>query len=263
MNKLLNDKNQELSRNYKELEKLNKTKDKFFSIIAHDLKGPIGTQSEMLNELLVDYDNFDKEELYAYLQSLRKNGDNSYALLLNLLDWSRTQQGRIENNPETLNLNEVVFEVYELLKPRAERKQQEIVNNSENDQLYAFADQSLTNRVLYNLINNAIKFTPAGKQINIESRKKGNTIEIDVKDQGIGIPQQKIDNLFNLDNDLKRKGTENENGTGLGLMLCKEFAELMGGKIQVKSQEGKGSTFKFILPAVAHRATKEKNTQEA
>ncbi|MCF8338701.1 MAG: HAMP domain-containing histidine kinase [Bacteroidales bacterium] len=263
LNELLNKKNKELADSYEELKKLNATKDKFFSIIAHDLKGPIGTQSEMLNELLEDYDNVDKEELYIYLKNLRKNGDNSYTLLLNLLDWSRTQQGRIENNPETMKVKDMVVDVYELLKPRAERKRQELINNFENDELFAFADKSLTNRVLYNLINNAIKFTPSGKQIRIDGRKNGDNIEIDITDEGIGIPREKIDTLFGLNNEIKRKGTEDESGTGLGLMLCKEFADLIGGEIDVKSKEGEGSTFTFILPAVSHKAGKEKNVQGA
>ena len=259
LNNLLNKKNKQLEVNYLELKRLNSTKDKFFSIIAHDLKGPIGTQSAMLNELLEDYNSFDKEELYEYLKSLHKNGENSYTLLLNLLDWSRTQQGRISNNPDYIDVGEAVSDVTELLEQRAERKNQLLNNRINTGSFTAYVDDSLLNRVIHNLTNNAIKFTPEGEHIDIEARALNDHIIVSVSDNGIGIPQDKLENLFSLDSNFKRKGTNNESGTGLGLMLCKEFVDLMGGDISVESNPGQGSTFTFTLPTEPVKEKKPAN----
>lgn len=262
MNELLNKKNEELADNYKQLSSLNATKDKFFSIIAHDLKGPIGTQSEMLNELLAEYQSFDKDELYEYLKGLHKNGESSYALLLNLLDWSRTQQGRIENNPEFMDVEKSVQDVFDLLSARAKRKRLKLVNKLEGPQLSAYVDKALVSRVLYNLLSNAIKFTSEGRQITVAGRKEKNFIKVWIEDQGIGIPQENLNRLFTIDNTFKRKGTSNESGTGLGLMLCKEFVTLMGGDISADSKEGEGSTFTVKIPTKPVKEGERKTKEE-
>jgi len=262
LNDLLNKKNKELELNYQELKRLNSTKDKFFSIIAHDLKGPIGTQSEMLNEIIEEYSSFDKEELYEYLRNLHKNGENSYTLLLNLLDWSRTQQDRISNNPDYIDVGEAVSDATELLQQRAERKNQLLNNRINKGSFIAYVDYSLLNRVVHNLTNNAIKFTPEGEHIDIEATEQNGYILVSVSDNGIGIPREKLENLFTLDSNFKRKGTNNESGTGLGLMLCKEFVNLMGGDITVDSEPGQGSTFTFTLPTEPEKAENKLTSQK-
>lgn len=234
------------------LTELNQTKDKFFSIISHDLRGPFNALMSLLNIIVDDYASLTEEEKLSILKSIRKNSENTFNLLINLLDWSRAQRGLIQNNPEMFNLSILVDEVFEILSSRASQKGHELHNEIPED-TSLYTDRHLMSSILINLINNSIKFTPSKGTIRVSSRKSDDRLTICVSDNGIGIPGNKLDYLFRLDSDINRPGTENELGTGLGLILVKEFVELIGGTITVSSnytnQElTQGSVFCITVP---------------
>lgn len=231
-----------------QLVELNKTKDKFLSIIAHDLKGPFNSLLGLLENLTTDFYNFTDAEKLELLKSLEKTSNNTYALLVNLLDWARAQRQGFSNMPVDIEVKKLVEEVVLILNTRASQKQQQLINAIPEEAICVI-DRNILMSVLINLINNAIKFTPRGGTINLKWKTDPNGKGvICVEDNGIGIPEDKIDHIFELDNQLKRRGTEQESGTGLGLLLVKEFLEVSGGNIHVQSIEGKGSTFCVILP---------------
>jgi len=237
-----------IERQNKELEKLNATKDKFFSIIAHDLKNPYNTLfgfSDLLLNSLKDK-NFEKSEKFAHhMNTAIKKG---YDLLDNLLHWSRAQIGHIDFHPENTYIVNIITDTIDIFKPVARQKKIEI-NTQIPEQLQAYADKNMLFSIARNLISNAIKFTSEYGKIDIVTKEKNNFIEILVTDTGKGIPEEDIKKLFRIDQSYSTHGTQNEKGTGLGLILCKEFVEKNGGKIWVKSQLDKGSTFAFTLPA--------------
>jgi signal transduction histidine kinase len=241
--------NEQIRQKNKQLEELNRTKDKFFSIISHDLKGPIGTLIALLQELEEDYDAFDEEERKDIIRNLRSSGQNTYNMLVNLLDWSRSQRGVINNKPQKVDLSETVNQVINVLHERAKNKNIEIKNKIPHGEAESFLDLEMIRTVFINLINNAIKFSYENSEIEIEGERRNNHINIFVKDHGIGIPGDMMESLFQVNTDYQRRGTQNEKGTGLGLILCNEFVKKMNGKITVKSSEQKGSTFKVTLPA--------------
>jgi len=242
INRILDEKNHKL-------EELNKTKDKFFSIVAHDLKSPFNALLGFLSDLDESYDEFDENHRKKIIQSLRRSSNNTYNLLVNLLEWAQIQRDPLSNNPKEVELMIVVSEVMEVLQPRAERKKQLLQNEVEQG-FTIFADPMLIKSLLINLVNNAIKFTPPAGKIRVYANKGGGMISICVADNGIGIPEDKIPLLFRLDNSFKRMGTEFEAGTGLGLVMCREYVELMGGEIVVKSRPGEGSTFCCSIPII-------------
>jgi len=240
-------KNQHLQLQKEKLTELNQTKDKFFSIIAHDLKSPFNALLGFLDVLENDFDTMSDTEKFNIIKILHENSENTYNLLVNLLDWSRSQRGLIQNHPAILRPGEVAESAIDILSQRASRKEHSIQNLISSEQL-VYADPNLTQTVFINLINNAIKFTPRNGTIILNSVEKNGLIEISVTDNGIGIPKAKIDGLFDINSDFNRKGTENEIGTGLGLKMFKEFVETMGGTISAESEENKGTTFTFSLP---------------
>ncbi|MBU2465674.1 MAG: HAMP domain-containing histidine kinase, partial [Bacteroidetes bacterium] len=231
----------------KNLQELNQTKDKFISIISHDLRGPFNSLIGLLEMFIDDYSTIDDEERLTMLKSMHKSSTNTYNLLVNLLDWSRAQRSKIENNPKIFNCHEVVNQVFELLASRAERKSHELINDlPENTE--TFSDPNLISSILINLVNNAIKFTPKGGTIRVHYIEEANQCRICVDDNGIGIPKEKQQELFKIDSDFRNPGTEKETGTGLGLVLVKEFVDLIGGEIMVSSLPEKGSRFCFTIP---------------
>jgi signal transduction histidine kinase len=240
-------KNQHLQLQKEKLTELNQTKDKFFSIIAHDLKSPFNALLGFLDVLENDFDTMSDAEKFDIIKILHENSENTYNLLVNLLDWSRSQRGLIKNHPAILRPREVAESAMDILSQRASRKEHSIQNLISSEQL-VYADPNLTQTVFINLINNAIKFTPRKGTIILNSVEKNGLIGISVTDNGIGIPKAKIDGLFDINSDFNRKGTENEIGTGLGLKMFKEFVETMGGTISAESEENKGTTFTFSLP---------------
>ena len=225
---------------------LNATKDKFFSIIAHDLKNPFITLLGFTDLLLTDYSELSDEEKKYYIEEMKKSAEISHNLLQNLLQWSRAQTGRIEFNPQKLELLQIVDKNILLLKAAAEKKQIKLLHEIPPE-IYVNADEEMLNTVLRNLLTNAIKFSNKGGTTSVNAIAKDNFVEVSVVDSGIGMDQNTIENLFRLDVAHSTIGTDNETGTGLGLILCKEFVEKHGGKIWVESEVGKGSSFRFTL----------------
>jgi len=223
------------------------TKDKFFNIVAHDLKNPF---TSLLGSSELLYDNIDqmsRENISDLALILNDSAKGGYAILQNLLDWSRSETGLLKFNPESLNLRIVVNESLENVQLQVANKGISAISEL-NEDFFIFTDKNMIDTVLRNLISNAVKYTY--KKGTVVVRAKRNTKEciITVKDSGIGIEKEKVETLFRLENSLSLPGTEKEQGTGLGLKLCKEFTERMGGRIWVESKEGKGSEFNFTIP---------------
>jgi signal transduction histidine kinase len=239
--------NQVLDEKNRQLEELNITKDKFISIIAHDLKSPFNTLLGFLTELDENYLDYDEKTRHDIIHKLKKNSYNTFNLLINLLDWSQSQQGKLKSFPEDFVLTKITEEVFTLLSTRATMKKQTLTADFDEN-LFAHTDPQLLKSILINLVNNAIKFTPLGGRIMVTAKTDGKSLQLSVADSGIGIPQREIGNLFRLDSRFNRKGTEQEPGTGLGLVMVHEYVNLLEGEIQVTSEEGKGSTFTLILP---------------
>jgi len=229
------------------LKELNATKDKFFRIIGHDLKS-VFNQLLGFSSLLYDSNaDCSQEEVKEISLMLNKSAKNAFKLLENLLDWARSQSGALTFNPEEVNLSKIIEESISFLR--------EIVNNKsinlnveEKKEIVLKADKNMISTILRNLISNAIKFTNEGGEITVKSKLLNNEVEVSVIDTGVGISEEDISRLFRLDVHHVTLGTDNETGTGLGLILCKEFIEKHNGKIWVESDLGKGSKFSFILP---------------
>jgi PAS domain S-box-containing protein len=225
----------------------NTTKDKLFSIIAHDLKSPLNSIlgfSELLNNKIQTYD-IEKSKKFATI--INTSAKNNLHLLENLLTWAKTQTEQIEFIPENLKLYPIVEEIFLVLNSSASLKNIKLIS-SLSDDIVAYADRCMLSTILRNLISNAIKFTNSGGKIDISAVSKQDHIEISVTDNGVGINEENQKKLFGADVNFTLLGTESESGTGLGLMLCKEFVEKHGGRIWVESEVGKGSKFAFTLP---------------
>lgn len=236
-----------------QLERVNKTKDKFFNIIAHDLRSPFNGILGFSNLLSNEYDELSDEQRKQYIDILNYSVNNMYKLLGNLLNWARLQLGTIDINIERINLKNLVNDNIGIFFSNAKGKNITILNLV-SEEMIIFADLESINTVLRNLLNNAIKFTPNGGKIFIDSFQNKNVIEIAIKDTGVGMEQITIDNLFKLEEIKSTPGTNNEKGTGLGLLLCKELIEKNGGVISVESEPRKGSTFKikFLISNLQH-----------
>jgi len=238
----------EIEEKRKQLEELNATKDKFFSIIAHDLKNPFNTVIGLSELLLYRYESYDEEKIKEFIGQIHQFSSNAYNLLDNLLQWARSQTGRIKVNPEIVNIKELVDENFNLLKNKAYEK--DIKLKSEVDEnIYSFADKNMINTVIRNLISNAIKFTPENGMVKVSAADYNNYYsKIEVEDNGIGISEEDIPKLFELTTNYTTEGTNEEKGTGLGLILCKEFVEKNEGKIWIEPKKTSGTIFKFTLP---------------
>ncbi len=231
----------------KELMELNKTKDKFFSIIAHDLKNPLNSIigfSELLQQRL---ENLAREKLEKYVNIIFSSAKNLFNLLENLLNWARTQTGAIKFSPQSISVSGLIMENYTLLKSVASSKEIQL-HVELQDEFFINADENMMNTAIRNLITNAIKYTNRGGNILISSLKDNNFVEISIKDDGIGMSEEIMDKLFKINENIHATGTENEIGTGLGLIICKEFIMKNNGKIKVESILKKGSTFTIVLP---------------
>lgn len=238
---------QELEKYAAELKELNATKDKFFGIIAHDLKNPLSSLIGA-SELLINYVNqLDKDNILNISMLLHGSAQQGYALLENLLEWSMTQTGKLEFYAQRMIINEVIKDTISIFKTQATNKNVDLQCKI-NGILEAEFDKNLISSVLRNLLSNAIKFTPKNGKVFIHAHKVQDNIEISVKDTGIGIPEDIGNSIFRIDVKYTREGTEQEKGTGLGLLLCREFVERHGGKIWVESKLGEGSEFKFTIP---------------
>ncbi len=232
-----------------ELIKLNAEKDKFFSIIAHDLTSPFNSFLGFTKILAEKLPVMEQDEIQEIAYSLKNSATNLYHLIVNLLEWSRMQRGLTEFKPETIPLIDVVKKSTEGLSNLAYQKNQEIqLQVPEN--LIVKVDKVMLESTLRNLLNNAVKFSFQGGKISISAKViQDNFIEISITDTGIGMSEELLGKLFQINEPVGRKGTEEEPSAGLGLIICKDFVEKHGGKIQAESIEGKGSTFRFTLPA--------------
>ncbi|RLD60920.1 MAG: hypothetical protein DRJ05_03665 [Bacteroidetes bacterium] len=236
-----------LSKREKELEEANITKDKFFSIIAHDIKNPFTSILGFSNMLRDDFDNLSLAEQKKYAGIISESSENLYKLLDNLLQWSRAQTNRIEFHPEKFDLSILLENNVALYKNAALKKKIEIIPDFKSG-VNIFADKSMADVVIRNLLSNAIKFTKLNGRIKISAIENIDKVKIGIIDNGVGIEKSKIKKLFRIDSKVKSEGTDNEQGTGLGLIICKEFVERNGGKIWVESKKNMGSSFFFSLP---------------
>ncbi|HPO62460.1 MAG TPA: tetratricopeptide repeat-containing sensor histidine kinase [Candidatus Kapabacteria bacterium] len=242
-----NELNSELQSKNKELEEVNFTKDKFFSIIAHDLKNPLGNFKAVTSLMAESYEAFSENEKIEYIKIIKDSSQHLYSLLENLLEWSRSQRGLIKINKIDFNLNNSISQIFDLMRNNANAKKIKL-ENFVSDEFNIFADVNLFNTVIRNLVSNAIKFTKENGTISTNAFTEEENVIISVKDTGIGMEQAKLNKLFRIDVNISTSGTANEEGTGLGLILCKEFTEKQGGKIWVESEVGKGASFFISLP---------------
>lgn len=238
----------DIERQKTELHKLNKTKDKMFSIIAHDLRNPISTFIYMLEMLASPHHDWKSTDINSIINDLTESAVGSLNLLDNLLVWARSQRGELIYIPENVFIEQLITENIDLIKTSSTKKDITINSRIEKD-LFVFADKNMLNTIIRNLIANALKFTPRHGTITIEAYKFiNNLVEIVVTDTGVGISKENVSRFFDKDFQLSTKGTENEKGSGLGLALCFEFVETNKGSMLIESQEGKGSKFKVRLP---------------
>ncbi len=229
-----------------ELEQLIQTKDRFLSIIAHDLKNPFTSLLGFADLAYSEFDEITDQEKRSYLGIIRQSSQHIYSLLENLLTWSRAQSGRIDFNPEPVNLHEVVDSSIDLVRTAAETKHIELFADFPQD-VVVKADKNMLSTVLRNLLSNAIKFTPTGGSVTVSCKSSNGRAVLSVSDTGIGLDQDELSRLFKIDGNLKNPGTNNETGTGLGLILCQEFMNIHKSKIIADSTPGKGSVFSFSL----------------
>jgi signal transduction histidine kinase len=230
------------------LEKMNATKDQFFSIIAHDLKNPFNTIIGLSELLVYRYDKYSSEKVKEFIRQIHRHSSSAYNLLDNLLQWARSQTGRLEVSHQKLNIEQLIEENTSLLKNKANQKEIAIdfIPGGVSE---VYADKNMINTVLRNLLTNAIKFTPKEGRIQVQTDEHDkNHIKISVKDNGMGIDKKNIPKIFDLTSHFTTRGTDSEEGTGLGMVLCKDFVEKNHGTIWVESEKGKGSTFYFTLP---------------
>lgn len=231
-----------------ELQALNNSKDKFFSILAHDLLSPFSVLMGYSEILASKSAELSKEEIKEFSEYIHNVSSNSLNLLNELLDWSRLQTNRIEFNPQKLNMNKVAEEIISLYKEAAEKKKI-AVNNFFPSSLDVFADNYMLNTILRNLLSNAIKFTPENGTIILDGKRIDGEVEFCLKDSGVGIKEEILKDLFKIEKTQTTKGTNKEKGNGLGLILCKELVEKNNGSISVESKVGEGSTFIVRLPS--------------
>lgn len=236
-----------IARQTEELIALNATKDKFFSIIAHDLRSPFNSIQGFTDVLLSDYKNYNELEIAKILKMINASSKHAFELLENLLLWARTQTGNTEFHPEIIDLREKIISNIQLIEIQAEHKNIAL-SCLVNDPIEVFADRNMMGTILRNLLTNAIKFTQKNGQVWVTATRKDKLVEISVVDTGIGMSQENVENVFRIDKKTTTLGTEKEKGSGIGLILCKEFVGRQGGTLWVESEPGHGSKFTFTVP---------------
>lgn len=225
-------------------------KDKFFSIIAHDLKSPFNAiigLSELLTEQVMEQDC---EGIIRSARIIQQSSNKAMALLTNLMDWTRSQSGRMEFNPEPIEMSSLCEEVLALFQESAVQKGI-VVRTSFKTTAKLFVDRNMMSTVVRNLISNAIKFSYSGGTVDLILKETVDSVKLQVEDHGIGIPANRVETLFKIDEAISTRGTSNETGTGLGLILCMEFIKKHKGELTVQSTENEGTTFNVILPITA------------
>lgn len=238
---------EQLIESEKNMRELNAAKDKFFSIIAHDLKNPfmgILGFTEILNNSFDQYDDAEKKKMISFV---KRSAESAYKLLENLLEWSRIQIGGVKISPEQIDISILINEAITSLKDASQIKNVKIITTVQND-TFVFADSEMVKAIIRNLLTNALKFSYSDSYIKITSEEDSENTKIMITDKGIGIKPETLNNLFRIDKAVSTKGTLGEKGTGLGLILCKEFLQKNNGKLLIDSVVNKGSTFTVILP---------------
>jgi len=236
-----------LERSEMKLKEVNATKDRFFSVLAHDLKNPFNIIQGFAKRLNTEYDKLEDDKRKKYIGEIAKSTRSTYKLLENLLIWSSSQQGRIEIKKENLHLNELIQTSVDPYLLFAENKNIRIENQVDVN-IMLQSDKYTLSTVIGNLVNNAVKFTSEGGEVVISAQQIKHFTEIYVRDNGIGMSPNQVGQLFKIDKNQSKPGTDNEQGSGLGLIICKEFVEKNGGNIRVESEPGKGSLFIVALP---------------
>jgi len=239
-NVLLDDKNQQL-------QEANAGKDQFFSILGHDLRSPLTGLTGIISFLNDNIDRYSTAKAKSMLEKAKVVCESLTALLENLLTWARMQCGTLEWHPQPIDIKTVAMFNLELIQPQAEQKQI-VLRNHITDSCMVYADVHMVSTILRNLLSNSIKFTQPGGTVTLSTQAGTDDLAISISDTGIGIDAQDLPKLFKIDTKFIRQGTAHEKGTGLGLLLCKEFVEHNGGHIRVESHPDQGSTFSFTLP---------------
>lgn len=240
---------QRLHRLVYELRTANATKDKFFGIIAHDLRSPLASIISYTSKYISNFENSSIMDLKEIIFDISDTSAQLFKLLENLLEWSRINRGKVEYMPINLGLKDFADEASMLLGSNAKEKNIQLINEINGD-IIVYVDNNLTQVIFHNLISNAIKFTEEGGKITLKATLLDKFALVEVADTGIGIDEKVIQKLFRIDQKITKSGTAGEKGTGLGLILCKEFVEMQGGEISVESELGKGTKFIFSLPLI-------------
>lgn len=239
--------NAKLARSEKELRELNATKDKFFSIIAHDLKNPFASLMSITEVMHKNYSMLDDDEKNQGIEKIDNSVQGIFQLLENLLTWSRAQSNRIKFEPVSFDLTLLIHEIVLIYRPLANAKGIDLTEASESDLVKVFADREMVHTIFRNLVNNSIKYCSSGDAISIHSVPEDDWVCVKVRDTGIGISEENLSKLFKIDAKIKSNGTAGEKGTGLGLILCREFIEINGGKFFIESELGQGTICTFKL----------------
>ena len=240
-----------LKKSEHKLKQLNAQKDRFFSIIAHDLRGPLGSFMQLTEYIKENYGELSDAEFKNYFNHIYTSAKGTFKLLENLLVWTRSQLGVLDIKPELINIQSIANETLSIYSEGLRAKEIDLHNNVSKE-ITAFADENTVATIIRNLLSNALKFTPKHGDITIDAKevKIDNTkfVQIIVEDTGLGIPEDKLDKLFTIEDNYSTYGTNNEKGTGLGLILCKELVLKNGGDIWVDSKKEEGTKFYFNLP---------------
>ncbi len=244
--------NQKLAESELHLRELNSAKDKLFSIISHDLRNAFSSIRGYSELLSFEYDDMEERERRTMIERLEMASGNLSRLLENLLVWARVQTDSVEHNPEKMRVDYLVQQAIRLYASQAADKKIALRAGLLTD-APVFADANMIDSVIRNLVSNAIKFTPSGGAVTITMLNAGNWVQVEVKDSGVGIPPEMIEQLFQVGSNFSTLGTEQERGTGLGLLLCKELVSLNGGKIWAESKPGIGSRFYVSLPKASYQ----------
>lgn len=236
-----------LEKQAKELQELNATKDKFMSIIAHDLRSPFNAIIGFSDLMIKNFHQLDEETFLKGLKIIESASNHAYKLLENLLIWARNQTEKSQFSPEILNLSQLVHEALKTIESTAVHKKISF-STSINKNLQVFADQNMLDSIIRNLVTNAIKFSFKEGKVRIKAILTENGVCISVSDKGIGISSERLASIFEIDKHTNTNGTENELGSGLGLILCKDFVTRHNGEIWIESTLNKGTKVSFTLP---------------
>jgi PAS domain S-box-containing protein len=241
---------EELRLKNQQLNELNAHKDRLFSIISHDLRGPFNGFLGLTNLMADDAESMSKDEIVEIAAGIRKSAHTVFELLNNLLDWSRSQQGLIPFHPETVNVNFLLNDCFENLAGIASNKNIELVREIDGD-VNCRADVNMLKTCVRNLVSNALKFTKRGGKIIIRVQSENEKVRFSIIDNGIGMSEDIVDSLFDISKKINRAGTENEPSSGLGLIICHDFVKRNGGEIWAESNEGEGTAFHFTMPGAS------------